>query len=507
MVAATFMLGSLIGGSPAWAALPDEPERSRLGVAGGMSSPEAAVEELLASVRASDPLGLLAVLHPEERYLVDTLYTNSTGAAEAAGAVDVDALLRALHIDVTTDVLTVESLSDRVAWVTTISAHVTATLDVAQVDAAVAADLDESEQGEPFDEFYEPQEDQLGVAAVNEDGQWFVSALYTAAELARRDMELPSQLAAAAPPAPSSAATPEAAVTALTSAVMAKDFSAAASVLTPLEGRLVADYQSTIGAELLDALQPYTLTVEPTDVHVIDQGADWAIVEVDRWRFGASGAGDDALDRVDFMLTVDGLCGELRDWDNDDEDYEVSSACAFEEDSVFNAFKLLADEGWRGPRFVAVSQDGAWSVSLLQTVLQAAAPFTTDVVTLAGVVEFVAVVIDADDDAFYPAATSFLAAGQPPLPVGTSTVPARGNSSVAIFRVGPGATVGVDVGGDFEECFVAVLDEDAGDFVGTFQCDEQSEPIAAPATMLLTTSGEMAFSSIEQLGDVTVTVS
>ena len=207
------------------------------------------------------------------------------------------------------------------------------------------------------------------------------------------------------------------------------------------------------------------------------------------------------------MLTVDGLCGELRDWDSDDEDYEVSSACAFEEDSVFNAFKLLADEGWRGPRFVAVNQDGAWSVSLLQTVLQAAAPFTTDVVTLAGVVEFVAVVIDADDDAFYPAATSFLAAGQPPLPVGTSTVPARGNSSVAIFRVGPGATVGVDVGGDFEECFVAVLDEDAGDFVGSFQCDEQSQPIAAPATMLLTTSGEMAFSSIEQLGDVTVTVS
>ena len=88
------------------------------------------------------------------------------------------------------------------------------------------------------------------------------------------------------------AATPEAAVTALTSAVMAKDFSAAASVLTPLEGRLVADYQSTIGAELLDTLQPYTLTVEPTNVHVIDQGADWAIVEVDRWRFGASGAGD-----------------------------------------------------------------------------------------------------------------------------------------------------------------------------------------------------------------------
>ena len=50
-----------------------------------MSSPEAAVEELHASVRASDPLGLLAVLHQEERYLVDTLYTNSTGAAEAAG--------------------------------------------------------------------------------------------------------------------------------------------------------------------------------------------------------------------------------------------------------------------------------------------------------------------------------------------------------------------------------------------------------------------------------------
>ena len=507
LVASTVMLGSMLGAPVASVGAADtEPSRSAE-TSGGMDSPEAAVEELLASVRGSDPLGLLAVLHPDERHLVDTLYTNTTGVAATAGTVNVDALLQSLHIDVTTDTLAVEQVNDHVAWVTTAGALVTADLDLAQLDAAVAADLGEWEQGDPYVGQFEPQIDNLGVAVVNEGGRWFVSALYTSAEIARRSIDVPASTAPAAPAA-TAAATPEDAVRALTAAVSAKDWVAAAGTLTPFEARLVTDYSTSIGGELTEAIGPNTVRVEPTRLSVIDQGEGWAIVESDAWTFGASGTGDDPDDRVDTTLTVDGLCGELREWDEFDEAYESSKGCAFEDDSVFNVFETLPEAGWNGPRFVVVEREGTWSVSLLQTVLQSIAPFTTDIDIFAGIAEFVAQLFVDDSDDFYPPAISLLAAPLPPLGQGTSTVTPRAGGEFALFRVPAGATVEVAVApGEYDECFVVVIDEDEGDIVGGNPCDGgASEPIAAPATMLVTTSA-MAFASIYELGDIQVTVS
>ena len=506
LVASTVLLGSLLGAPVATAGAADA-EGSQSSPTGGMDSPEAAVEELLASVRASDPLGLLAVLHPDERYLVDTLYMNSTNTAEAAGTVDVDALLLALHVDVTTEAVVVEPVSDHVAWVTTASAQVTASIDVAQLDSAVTADVSAWEQADPYTGEFEPQFDDLGVAVVNDGGRWFVSALYTSAEIIRRNVEVPASPASAVPAA-SVAATPEDAVRALTAAASAKDWVAAAGTLTPFEARLVNDYSTSIGGELTDTIADYTLRFEPTRLRVIDQGEGWAIVESDGWTFGVSGTDDDPDDRIDATLTVDGLCGEFRDWDAWDEEYETSKGCAFEDDSVFNVFETLADDGWRGPRFVVVNRDGTWSVSLLQTVLQSTAPFTTDIDTFSGLAEFVAQLFLDDGDAFYPAAISLLAAPLQPLGPGTSTVTSRADGEFALFRVPPGATVDVAVPqGEHDECYVVVIDEDEGDIVGGNPCDGGAiQPITAPATMLVTTS-QMAFASIYDLGDIQVTVS
>jgi hypothetical protein len=499
LLASTVALGSVLGG-------PTLRDVGSAAATGGMGSPEAAVDELLASVRASDPLGLLAVLHPDERYLVDTLYTNSTNTAETAGAVDVDSLLRSLHLDVITGPLTVEHVNDHVAWVTTDSAQITASLDVAQLDAAVTADLGRWEQSDPYVGELEPQADDLGIAVVNDGGQWFVSALYTSAEIARRSMELLTPSAVADAPA-NGATTPEAAVQALTAAVSATDWPAAAATLTPFELRLVNDYSASIGDELLDAIEDYTLSIAPTHLQVVDQGDGWAIVETDQWTFGLSGGGDDPDDRVDTTLTVDGLCGELRDWDSWEEEFVTAKGCAFEDDSVFNTFSTLADAGWHGPRFVVVNQNGTWSVSLLQTVLQSVAPFTTDIDTFAGIVEFVAQIFIDDSDDFYPAAISFLAAPLQPLAPGTSSVTPRAGRSFAMFRVAANASVSIVVPpGDFEECYVVVIDEEWGEIVNGAPCGEPVEPISSPATMLVTTS-EMAFASIHDLGDIQVTVS
>lgn len=462
------------------------------------------MDELLASVRASDPLGLLAVLHPDERHLVDTLYSNSSGAAEANGAVDVDALLRALHVDITTERLQVEQLSDRLAWVTTSRVGVSAWVDVEQLDVAVAADLSDVDSPDVFEDTLEPSVDDLGIAVVNEGGQWFVSALYTAAELARRDLGLQPLFAAGQTP-PAKNGTPEEAVTALALAVSNQDTQAVAGALSPFEGRLVADYEATLGAELIEELEGLDLAVEPTNVHVVEQSTDWAIVEVDRWSVGVSGV-DDYGDESGATLTVDGLCGEYRQWDSFDGGYEssdVDGACAFTEDSMLNVFSILAGDGWRGPRFVVVNQDGAWSVSLLQSVLQSVAPFTTDAVTAAAVIEALA-----GGDGFYEPALTFLASGLAPLPAGTTTkVPTQGHGRVAMFRVEAGVEVSLDIQpGGHDVCHVAVFDPGFGEFTTGFECNETSGPIEVDSFLLVTTSNRTAFSALEPLGEVTVTV-
>ncbi len=492
--------------------------------AGGMGSPEAAVEELIASVGASDPLGLLAVLHPDERYLVDTLYTNATTSAENAAALDVDALLRSVSLDVSAGPLVVEQLTDRLAWVTTDRADVTATVDVTQLDDAIAVDLGDATPVDDYHESFTPGPDNLGVAVVNEGGQWFVSALYTAAEIARRELELPSQFATS-PVAAAKTTSPEAAVAALAAAVSAKDPRAVAAILTPFEGGLVADYESTLGAELVGALEDYDLEVDPAHVNVVEQGDGWAIVEVDRWSVGASnndlagGAVDDPevtiedeysyddFDVARWQLTVDGLCGEFREWE--DNEYggrsEASGSCAFTADSSFNVASFLVDDGWRGPRFVVVQRDGSWAVSLLQTALNIVAPFTTDIVTAAGVGE-VFYFFGAD---FYRTAAQLVAAGIPTLPIGTSAVPTSGHGRVAVFRLEPGAEARIDIQpGGHRVCYLFIVDLDNQyDETNAVPCDEPVPSLPGEAVVIVTASGFTVFSGLEPLGDVTVTVS
>lgn len=469
--------------------------------AGGMGSPEAAVEELLASVRASDPVGLLAVLHPDERRLVDTLYTNTASSAENAGAVDVDALLRSLYVEVSPGELVVEQLNERLAWVTTNRAEVTARLDVGQLDDAVAADLSDVAPLDEYRGLFAPQGANLGIAVVNEGGQWFVSALYTAAEIARRELELRPQFSTA-PIAPAKTTTPEEAVTALATAVSSQDPRAVASLLTPFEGRLVADYEATLGAELIEVLEGYDLSVDLSHIQTVGQDDDWAIVEVDRWSVAAFGQ-DDFGDDVDWQLTVDGFCGEFRQWYGDEyfSGSDAEGVCLFTADSLFNAASFLRDEGWRGPRFAVVNNDGSWSVSLLQTALNVAAPFTTDAVTAVSVAE----VFLGFTDGFHVTAAELVAVGAPVLTVGTSPVATSGHGRVAVFRVEPGVGVSVDIQpGDHRSCLLFIVDPDDLDVVA---CDERIAPLPHEAIVIVSTSGATVFSGLEPLGVVTVTVS
>lgn len=470
---------------------------------GGADSPEAAVGELLESVRLSDPLGILAVVHPSERQLLDGLYSSASASAEATGGVDVDALLQSLRVDVQPSQLIVEQLTDDRAWVTAEDVNVSVDVDVAAADAAIAGDLSDA-SFDGFTESFEPAEDDLGIAVVRDGDRWFVSALYTAAETGRRVSSLRPLFPSAAG-VQARAASPTEAVTALVGAVAAKDPLAAASYLTPFEGGLVADYEPTIGAELLDALEPYTLSLTADHVNVIEQDEKRAVVEVDVWSFAVTGEDDDG-DRLDFSLSVDGMCGTTRDYDSWDEEYEESSGCAFEDSQgPIDVFSVLPDGGWQGPRFVVLNVDGVWSVSLLQSVLYSLTPVASDPLTALATVEFADGLFRFMPSEFYEVAIEILGANAPLLAAGESVVPTSGVGRVATFRLAEPGELRVE--SDAEVCLVYVLWFEEGFLSG--EQDDCGVPIevTAPDSIVFVSSSERTpFTGIEPLGEVRVTV-
>lgn len=432
-----------------------------------MASPEAAVEEFLDAARGSDPLGLLAVLHPAERALVQTLYQSTTGAAESAGGIDIDAALQALHVDIRSSRLDTEYLADDLAWVTTDRADVAVDLDDAALDDATVLDIGDIDLSGEDDEYdstgvgdgyagsFSPSENHVGIAVVELDGSWFVSAAYTVAELARVSMDLPPRYSPG--PAAPTATTPAEAVGDLLAAIANKDQRAVASTLVPYEGGLVADYESTIGGELLRALSGYSVELTAANSTVVEQDDARAVVEVDRWTFGVSGTSDDGYDQVDVRLDVNGLCGSATVYDEYD-GTEQSSGCAFNEpEGIIDLGSVLADDGWRGPRLVVEKQGDAWAVSLLQTVLYPIGALTDDPVTIAAIGES----FFWREESYYIAAFQLLANDDEPLPVGVSTVETVGHGRSAHFRVAGPANLTID---GPAECVVYVVERSGQDW-------------------------------------------
>ncbi|CAN5840335.1 hypothetical protein BH24ACT5_BH24ACT5_31380 [soil metagenome] len=400
--------------------------------AGGAGSPDGAVQELIDSVVASDPLGVLAVLHPDERLLVKSIYESAGDTAAAAGAIDIDALARALRIEVTTTPLAAVPLTDDLVWVTTDAAALRFDIDAVAADNAVALDLTGTDV-EPSSSRFDLDRSRAGIAAVRRGDNWFVSALYTAAELLRRDEGRPARFSPGAPPADSSKS-PEAAVDAFLAAVQRKDPRAVAATLTPFEGRLVADYESSLGSIVIEALAGYELTTQAQHQQQIVNDGSRAVVEIDQWAFGVRGEPSDGYgSQVDIQIEANGLCGAVTARDSYDGTMATDSGCAFTESGPFDVGSVLADDGWRGPRLVVVDIDGSWRVSLLETVLGTVAPVLGDPFDIAAVAELFG---GADlANGFYVDAIQLVGIPMAQVPAGRSAVTTLGSGRVGVFHV------------------------------------------------------------------------
>ncbi|CAN5721425.1 hypothetical protein BH18ACT2_BH18ACT2_17670 [soil metagenome] len=159
---------------------------------GGAESPEAAGRALLAAVEDEDALGVVDVLLPGERETLRGPLTDLVAELRRIEVLSEDADLASIGgIDIQLDDESIrvdETNVDDIANLR-ISGRATASVDG---EALPVGDLlldNDADPAELDTEAGEPDEFELPLTAVRQDGRWYVSAFYTVAELARQDSD------------------------------------------------------------------------------------------------------------------------------------------------------------------------------------------------------------------------------------------------------------------------------------------------------------------------------
>lgn len=278
--------------------------------ADGASSPEGAVEDLVAALVADDPIGVLEAVAPGEREsLVEPLEALADGLQDR-GALGGDGGLAALPpgVEVEVEGLVLargEEISRRVRAVESVAGRLRVRLDAAAVpDPAVRADLAERAdvdlEGDGIVYERDLGEDPLVLVTLGDGGGWHVSLAYTAAEAARRAAGAPVPDLEYEGPETIGSTTPEEVVTDLFGAVEARFPRRVAELVDPLEGRAAYQYAS--------------LWFPGVQAAADDAGRDEAWdLRVDELVTAESGDGEVrrvAIERLDLTL-VDGPADEV----------------------------------------------------------------------------------------------------------------------------------------------------------------------------------------------------
>jgi hypothetical protein len=170
-------------------------------IRGGAGSPEQVAEKLIESVEAKDGIGLVTMVAPAERDSLNRLREGLTekveefGILEAANKVGEDA--EDVNDDINFDGITVTfenvepeitEVDDQLAVLAFNSGSVRVQVDPEQTTGAVRSALEAADEMEKIDETTEFSElgidgDPLLMAAVKDNGRWYLSPLYTGLEL------------------------------------------------------------------------------------------------------------------------------------------------------------------------------------------------------------------------------------------------------------------------------------------------------------------------------------
>lgn len=322
--------------------------RALTGGGSGAGSAEAAVEQMVDGIAAEDPVAVVAAMNPEEVRILGDLIGASQDRIAELGFVDGADPWAGAEAEVTSLELSTEELADGVVQVNIDELEIDwevdpeATSDRFQevIDASSSDEEDEPEREDgSFDEGDLVAEDDEGdevdpfVVAVEEDGSWYVSPMYTAAQYIAVLTDTEPDFAAVDDEVGEPGETPTDAVERLAVAVGNLDIDGGLAVLPTTELAPLRAYRGVVERELQDAIDEGELDeidfqlsdVETTEEDLGD-GLTKVVIESFEGEFAYSS--DDS--EIEGTFAWDGEC--LTSEVTEDGDTETGEDCVEREE-------------------------------------------------------------------------------------------------------------------------------------------------------------------------------
>lgn len=353
---------------------------------GGADTPDAAVDQMLASLEENDIVGMIDALAPGEREVTQDSLNDYVDELKRLGVLSDDANLEDVPgflVDFQAMEYQVEDRNDRVSMVEITGGEVTFSSQLAELPLGdvildqVGGDMPEDAPEQTVDiadAMAESGGDALRIGVINEDDRWYVSSFYTVAELAAESggYEMP-----AAPIPAVGADSPEEAVVEMAQAIGGTDVNRMIELTPPDEMAALHDYGQILvdmaDDEVSDALgtEGLQVDIEEYEFDTTDVTGGTKVVPT---RLVATLAAEGEEVRIE-ATKQEGSCLE----------YSVTGADVDESDTVCadDIRPLLEDQGDLPPELVdlavrelgqlseigvvTVEVDGAWYVSPLRT--------------------------------------------------------------------------------------------------------------------------------------------
>jgi hypothetical protein len=336
---------------------------------GGASSPDAAVHKMFDAVSGEDLLGFMASVAPSER---DVFKEDLIGILDELKRLDVlssdfDAgNISGVEVDITDLKTASKSLGEGVSTVTVSAGKAKTSVTPSELplgkkirdtlgeDLPTKTETDTSDLAdeEPFD-----------LVTVKEDGSWYVSFAYTAAEAMRKDAGKPAPKFGQSAIKPDGQSSPEKAVEAMLRAGAALDVEAVMALLPPGEGKALRDYSPLFLSDLKDQVASMAdeVSIKITTLELsADTDGGSSLVSVKKLVADATVSGETTHVEVDgdcFTIVVSGG--------------ETNKQCASDEQKKMGLPNIpgLMGPGLGTTRLTAVQEDGEWYVSPIRSLL------------------------------------------------------------------------------------------------------------------------------------------
>ncbi len=343
---------------------------------GGAESPEALGEAVMVSLEQEDTLGVIDLLLPGERETFREPMTEMISELTRLEVLSADASLSELTgIDVVLADRSVRVDETNVADIANITMTATATVNVDGVDLPIGelitdnfgddldlAEIDATETDLPFE---------LPLTAVERDGRWYLSGMYSIAEAARADADI-AEIPVSGIEA-KGGDSPEGAIDVVLDSVEQLDLAALIGALNPNEAEALQRYAPLFLDEAQQALDELPLTWQVTDVayDVSGDGSKRSVTVTSLSIDGEFKEFETDTESVQFSLTLKDNCVVVESQGETVDSCELQSDTT-EIDEVFGEIEgleefsaemeeILAD--YEAPGITVNEVDGQWYVS------------------------------------------------------------------------------------------------------------------------------------------------